>query len=92
MHRNVALAGGAVLALLASGKRSMGGRAALPRAHVGAVTRAGHVDQFFVAWPPQSQAQTMTARVRYACSKQILLTAISNVEGIWPKPDECKQP
>ena len=34
----------------------------------------------------------MTARVRYACSKQILLTAISNVEGIWPKPDECKQP
>ena len=91
MRRDVALAGGAVPALLASRKRSMGARAILPRAHVGDVTRAGHVDQFFIAWPPQSEAQTMTARVRYGCSKQILLTAISDVEHTWPKPDECEQ-
>ena len=56
MRRDVALAGGAVPALLASRKRSMGARAVLPRAHVGAVTRAGHVDQFFIAWPPQNKA------------------------------------
>lgn len=86
-----ALAGSVVPALLACRKRSMGARTVLPRAHVGAVTGAGYADQFFIAWPPQSQAQTMTARVRHRYSNQILLTAINDADHTWSRPDEYEQ-
>ena len=91
MRGDGALAGSAVPALLACRKRGMGARTILPRAHVGAITRARHVDQFFIAWPPQSKAQTMTARMRYGCSNRILLTAINDVDHTWSRPDEYEQ-
>lgn len=69
----------------------MGARTILPRAHVGAVTLGGYVDQFFIAWPPQSKAHTMTTRMRYRHSNQTFLIAINDVDHTWSRPDEYEQ-